>query len=275
MQKSYTNWYKVKAWHEGKSYTGYVAKSKTKLYTVSSSKTIKFYINKNNLPLKKKASSVAKTLKKLPLGSTVTATGSQGEWFKVKTPDGTVGYIEGLYAKRVKPTSSVQTTPTPTPIPQPTEKPMQIPSVTTFKSIGFVDYAYLNLRYEPSATSQLVHQLRKNDLLFIESTKNGWHRVVALSYGTFQLERWVGYVSMDYVKIIKPFLPSYHIGCVNYNYLNLRKSPSTSATLVEVLDRDDQLILEAYADYWWKVSVVKNDKVLSGYVHADYVKVLE
>lgn len=64
-------------------------------------------------------------------------------------------------------------------------------------------------------------------------------------------------------------------GVVTTDTLRLRKEASTDATILELLSMDDEVEILEESNGWYKVKANVNSVVYTGYVSADYIKVIE
>lgn len=150
-------------------------------------------------------------------------------------------------------------------------------------TVAYVNNETLNLRQEASAKSKVVVTLKQKDPLVISGSTKDWYQVTA-KRGS---KTYTGWVSAQYVQKGTPKVtygsasPSSgsgsstsakgQAGYVNYSYLNLRKSSSTSSAIVCKLAQNDSLTLYELNSGWYRVDATHQGKKYSGYVSSKYV----
>ncbi|WP_251131050.1 SH3 domain-containing protein [Exiguobacterium sp. s189] len=118
----------------------------------------------------------------------------------------------------------------------------------------------LNLRKSASTSSTILLTIPSGKTVTYLGTSGSWYKV---SYnGT------VGYVSSQYLKTYKPTTVKTYTTTAN---LNLRKSASTSSSILTTIPNGKEIIYLSTSGSWFKVSY--NGTI--GYVSSDYVKVIE
>lgn len=118
----------------------------------------------------------------------------------------------------------------------------------------------LNLRKSASTSSTILLTIPSGKTVTYLGTSGSWYKI---SYnGT------VGYVSSQYLKTYKPTTVKTYTTTSN---LNLRKSASTSSSILTTIPNGKEIIYLSTYGSWYKVSY----NGIIGYVSSDYVKVTE
>ncbi|WP_455718368.1 SH3 domain-containing protein [Anaerosporobacter sp.] len=143
---------------------------------------------------------------------------------------------------------------------------------------GTVTATSLNIREKASASSKKLGAVEKGTKVTISSeTKDSkgdlWYKIKVTING----KSVTGYVSGAYVKKTTTSTSTFlrRTGIVNATSLNIRKTTSTSSTIlakvkkstiVNVLDKK-----KVSGTEWYKVSLKVNGKTITGYVHKKYI----
>ena len=126
----------------------------------------------------------------------------------------------------------------------------------------------VNMRMRPTTDSPVIMQLKQGTRIgvFCEEVE-GWYRII---FGNYR-----GYISAEYV-----FLPSTDsmVGHVLEGGLNLRQNPGMYSNTIADLSEGTGLTIKNISGDWYYVEVEEQQedgtiKLLSGYVHKDYVKI--
>ncbi|MBQ0001263.1 MAG: SH3 domain-containing protein [Clostridiales bacterium] len=275
INKDLGSWYQVTATHLGHNYSGYVATQYITLGRVTTpapkptatptpAAAYNGYVNYNGVNLRYAATTSSAIVVKTSLYDKLSIGAYADGWYKVTVLHNNNKYAGYMAAQYVTRGSAPTAKPTATPTPKPTATPA--PAATT--TVGYVNNSTLNLRSQPTTSSTRVTVLSLYDPLVLRSYSNGWYRVTASHNGL----QYSGYVAAQYVTKGNPPVPV-KTGYVNYSYLNLRYSATTSSSIVVTLSRNDRLTLHSYSGGWYKVTAIHNNKSYSGYVSSTYVKV--
>lgn len=194
--------------------------------------------------VRKTASLDGNIIRSIAQGTTVYVTDkSNDEWYKVKLTDGTKGYIFSQYlSDDGKPNEN-------------TDDTSQTGKTTTA----------LNLRSEANTNSTIKLTLPKGTSLVITKKLDGWYKV-KLSDGT------TGYVASQYVSLSGDNNNSgeLNIKAETTACVNVRKTASTNAPILKVIDSGTQVtITERTNSSWYKVKLSDGTK---GYIYASYLK---
>ncbi|HHU62768.1 MAG TPA: SH3 domain-containing protein [Clostridiales bacterium] len=133
------------------------------------------------------------------------------------------------------------------------------------KKSGTVTASSLNIRKGPGTSYAVLTTLPKGTKVDILSKANGWYKV-RLSDGR------IGYAVENYISeggsSGGDSQPSGREGIVTASALNVRKSASTSSSVLGVLRKNDRVEILGKTGSWYKIKAGK----LTGYVHGDYLK---
>ncbi len=233
--------------------------------------------------LRKAAGTNAKSLEKLPVGTSLTLLGMQGSWYYVTAPSGQTGYVRYDY---------VQT------------------SGGGIIAKGIISGSAVNYRTGPDTAYESLGKLSENTQLGIYGMENGWYKVHAANTGKD------GYVHGDYVTITQsvadtapapaatpsptplpagvtpaPIVISVHTpepsaaptvpptptpvpvyaarGYVNASRVNIRSGASTTTKSFGKLDKDAELGIYEKSGAWYRVLSVASGQ--TGYIYGKYV----
>ncbi len=150
------------------------------------------YVNANSLNLREGPATTYLVLETLNRNDKITILDQNGQWLRVRSPQGKTGYVLATYI------SFRQTTGTETTATTPAETTLFPPVSGGDKNGGVVLGSYVNLRAQPNTASKVVALLPKGATLEIEGRINNWYHV---SLGDLK-----GYISADY---LRPGVPSY------------------------------------------------------------------
>ena len=238
----------------------------------------------SNLNIRKSASTSATVVGKIPANATFEIIAKSGSWYKVKYGS-VAGYVSGDYVKVIlMPTTDSSTG---------SNSSGSSSSSSTVNGKGQVINvsSNLNIRKSASTSATVVGKIPANATFEIIAKSGSWYKV---KYGSV-----TGYVSGDYVKVISMPTTDSSNGSSNSgnsgnssdsssssggttttngkgqvinvsSSLNIRKSASTSATVVGKIPANATFEIIAKSGSWYKVKYGS----VTGYVSGDYVKVI-
>ncbi|MGI6113904.1 MAG: SH3 domain-containing protein [Mahellales bacterium] len=133
------------------------------------------------------------------------------------------------------------------------------------KKRGTITASSLNIRKGPGTGYSVLTTLPKGTKVDILSLANGWYKV-RLSDGR------IGYAVDDYISEDGTSgggnQPSNRQGVVTASALNIRKSATTSSSVLGVLRKNDKVEILGKTGSWYKIK----SGSITGYVHSDYLK---
>ncbi len=206
------------------------------------------------------ASTNSKIVGTLRNGATINIVGKEGSWYKIQgSPFGT-GYVHGDYV-RVNGNATPEVPNTPS-----TPETPQNPTVTQTGQVVDVS-TKLNIRSGAGTNFGIVGSLGANATVNIIGKEGNWYKIS--HNGT------VGYVSADYIRVNNDGGNNNNTGStekygkvVNISTkLNIRRSPSTSSSIVGTLSNNTKVVILEKTNGWYKISY--NGTV--GYVSASYL----
>ena len=178
-------------------------------------------------------------LTRIPNGAKVDILEKGGSWYKIRY-NGQVGYVSAEYIK-IAGEGGGET------------------AVTT----GTVNASSLNLRSAPSTSASRIGSIPRGAKVDILEKGGSWHKV--------KYNGQVGYVSAEYIILEGEggggSTPSVSTGKVNATSLNLRSSPSTSASILTRIPNGATVEILETTSGWYKVRY----NGTTGYVSADYI----
>ncbi|MCW8781558.1 SH3 domain-containing protein [Weizmannia coagulans] len=255
-------WAKVKAG----SKTGYVHASflansnpDSNAGTSTPAKTTTKYVNVDkgsHLILRSKTSTSSSILASLPRGEKVTVYSISGAWAKVKAGNKT-GYVHASFLANSNPDSNAGTS---------------TPVQTTTKYVNVDKGSHLVLRSKASRSGKILASLQRGEKVTVYTASGPWVKVKARGI--------TGYVLASYLSNADPDAstaddsnnssePTPDSTVTKYTTadLNLRKGPSKSASVIEVLDKGTAVKVYSEEDGWAKVEI--GGKI--GYVSTNYL----
>jgi mannosyl-glycoprotein endo-beta-N-acetylglucosaminidase len=205
-------------------------------------------VNSGTLNLRSSASAEASIIATLTKGTAVTVYSEANGWAKVNAK-GNDGYVSSSFLSTTNPASSVVTS---------TTKYVNVSSGT------------LNLRSSASAGASIIATLTKGTPLAVYSETNGWAKVIVNGKD--------GYVSSSFLSstspstgnsstVIQTTAPSTKYVNVTSGSLNMRNSPSASASIIVKLAKGTIVQVYSEANGWAKIEVYGQ----TGYVSSDYL----
>lgn len=231
-------------------------------------------VTASSLNVRKSASTSAGIVGSLPKGTVVTVSGSTTKsgtkWYKVSAKvsgKSITGYASAQY---ISITSSAST------------------KTGSSSSKGKVTATSLNVRKSASTSAGIVAGLTKGtEVTILDTTTNSgtkWYKVSAKVSG----KTITGYVSAQYVSISatssgtsnstntsSTFTKRY--GYVKATSLNMRKSPSTTASIIAKLSKSQYVLIcdktTKSGTTWYYISTSVNGKTVRGYVSKAYIHV--
>ncbi|CAH0344813.1 N-acetylmuramoyl-L-alanine amidase [Bacillus sp. CECT 9360] len=182
-------------------------------------------VNATTLNIREKPTTSSKVIGKYKKGQTITITQQQNGWSKVPVGKKT-GWVSSKYVTVIKPTASKA-------------------AVSTGTKY-YVTATTLNIRKSPSTSAARVDLVKKNAAVTLYEKKGSWGRVKTASGK-------IGWASLSYLTTKAPVAPkpaskqpvitpsgkSYVV--IRQNSVNIRKSASTSAAIVDKVNRGTKL----------------------------------
>ncbi|MDL4844107.1 SH3 domain-containing protein [Weizmannia coagulans] len=255
-------WAKVKAGNKtGYVHASFLANSNpdSNAGTSTPAKTTTKYVNVDkgsHLILRSKTSTSSSILASLPRGEKVTVYSISGAWAKVKAGNKT-GYVHASFLTNSNPDSNAGTS---------------TPVQTTTKYVNVDKGSHLVLRSKASRSGKILASLQRGEKVTVYTASGPWVKVKARGI--------TGYVLASYLSNADPDAstaddsnnssePTPDSTVTKYTTadLNLRKGPSKSASVIEVLDKGTAVKVYSEEDGWAKVEI--GGKI--GYVSTNYL----
>ncbi|QNF29477.1 SH3 domain-containing protein [Metabacillus elymi] len=215
------------------------------------------YVNVSSgfLNLRESASTSSKVIATFIKGTEVTVYSEANGWSKI-VANGKEGYVSSRYltSKNLdKSTSTLQTS----------------ESITKYVN---VNSGTLNLRKSGSTSAELVTSLKKGTEVTVYSEANGWSKIVANGKEGYVSSKYLTSENLEKSTSSTPEATPTARSTTKYvnvssGSLNLRKSGSTSATIITSLKKGTEVIFYSEANGWSKIKA--NGKV--GYVSSAYL----
>lgn len=125
---------------------------------------------------------------------------------------------------------------------------------------GTVNASYLNVRSGPSTSYRILDTLKYGSNVKIVSESGGWYKII--------YNNSYAYVSAAYIDKYESQLTK-TTGYVDCHALNVRKSPTTSSSVLTVLSRNSKVSIVGETDGWYKI--YHNNSY--AYVYKKYIKI--
>jgi mannosyl-glycoprotein endo-beta-N-acetylglucosaminidase len=217
-------------------------------------------INSGKLNLRSSASTGASIIATLTKGAVVTVYSEANGWAKVNA-NGKDGYVSSSFLSATNPNAS---------------NPASSAVTSTTKYVN-ISSGSLNLRSSASPGAPIMAKLTKGTTVTVYSEANGWAKVNANGKD--------GYVSSSFLSNTNPnstgnsstavqttapanvSAPSTKYVNVTSGSLNMRNSPSTSASIIVKLAKGTSVQVYSEANGWAKIVVYGQ----TGYVNSDYL----
>ena len=136
---------------------------------------------------------------------------------------------------------------------------------------------YTNIRRGPSTSYPIVRNYTSGDYLYYTPDKNGWCKV----YSSNKSSSFMGYMHGSHIVKVNPNgrSSSSSSSTMKYgrvydpkdNYVNIRRSPSTSAAICRRYNTGDYLYYIPQSNGWSKVYSGKSTKTFMGYMHTSRI----
>lgn len=194
------------------------------------------YCTGSNVRVREQASTSSDILGRLNQGDSFTVVGeAQDGWYQIQMENGVSGYVFGEYVTFTKP-------------------------VVT--RTGYSTGSNVRIRKGPSTSTDILGRLNQGDsFTVIGEAQNGWYEIKTESGIS-------GYVSSEYVTFTKPVVT--RTGYCTDSNVRVRKSPSTTSTILRYLQRGETFTVIGEAQNGWYQIQFGNQ--ITGYVHSDYVR---
>jgi len=129
------------------------------------------------------------------------------------------------------------------------------------EGIGICTGSAVNVRTGPSGLDKVVATITKNEEIKIIDKEDDWY-IVELSNGD------KAYVYSKYIEKQEEMSPDeIVIGTISTDGLNIRSMPSTSASIIGSLNKEDQILVEGVLGDWYKFTIDDQD----AWIHKSFV----
>ena len=213
----------------------------------------------STLNVRASANTGSKVIGTLRNGNSIDIIAKEGSWYKISY-NGTTGYVYGEYVKVNNNESKPETPSTP-----------EIPSTPEATQTGKVVNVTttLNIRSGAGTNYGIVGRVGANATVSILGQEGGWYKI---SYNGL-----TGYVSSDYIRVNNTAGDNNTNSTVKYGKvvnistkLNVRKSASTSSSIIGTLNNNTKVTILEKTNGWYKISY----NGIVGYVSASYISEL-
>ena len=253
-------------------------------------------VNCSQLNMRASASTSAAKLATLKRGASVNVISESNGWARILY-NGKEGYVSAQYLKYESATQAPTNAPTPTATTAPTAQPTTDSGVNGFATI--TNCSTMNLRQLPTTESSSLGVFKKGTEVYVRSTGNGvdgeWACIVCDGKTGYMKEKYLSFkdetsssqtqapttaptatAAPTAAPTETPAANSAYVagvtdrGTVTASTLNMRKSASTSASIVYILKKNDDVeIVGATADLEWLYVKYGN---YEGYCSIDYIQ---
>lgn len=211
------------------------------------------------LNVRESASTSSKIIGTLKNGESINIVAKEGNWYKIQDSSFGTGYVYGDYVK-VNSTTTPEEPSTP-------ETPSTPDTNTTTQTGQVVNVtSKLNIRSGAGTNYGIIGTLGPNATVNILGQEGSWYKI---SYNGV-----TGYVSSSYIKVNSSDNNTNTDSTVKYGKvvnistkLNIRKSASTSSSIIGTLNNNTKVIILEKLSGWYKISY----NGIEGYVSASYL----
>lgn len=207
----------------------------------------------STLNVRASANTGSKVIGTLRNGNSIDIIAKEGSWYKISY-NGTTGYVYGEYVKVNNNESKPETPSTPE-----ATQTGKVVNVTTT----------LNIRSGAGTNYGIVGRVGANATVNILGQEGGWYKI---SYNGL-----TGYVSSDYIRVNNTAGDNNTNSTVKYGKvvnistkLNVRKSASTSSSIIGTLNNNTKVTILEKTNGWYKISY----NGIVGYVSVSYISEL-
>lgn len=259
------DWYKVTATVNGTTKSGYVYSS---YITVGGNQVTSGngVVNVSALNVRSAASITSKSLGIIKSGTSLTVTGTSGDWYAVNVNlngQTVAAYVYKTYITMGADTSSSQ---------EPT---------VSISGTGTVNAYALNVRSGASTSTSVVACIASGKEVSITGQTGDWYQISTTVNG----KTITGYVYAQYItKSAQAAAPDNSTnndvqvdttvsskGKINASALNVRTGASTSSSVVTVLAQGTVVTITSEADGWYGITATTGGKTITGYASAQYI----
>ncbi|QNG61103.1 SH3 domain-containing protein [Bacillus sp. PAMC26568] len=196
-------------------------------------------VSATSLNVRNQPSTKGSTIGSLKKNAAVTITKTQDKWYEIQY-NGQKGWVHSDFIS-----ASSGKAPTPAP--------------ATGGKTGKVTASSLNIRSSGSLNGSVVGSISKNTQVTILETKNGWHHI---RYSNNKN----GWVSSSYISIVNESTntdkgtgaPNQSKVSILQNGTNIRKSPSTNASILKRANAGEQFSVVSKEGDWFKIQLSGN-----------------
>ena len=227
----------------------------------SSDETRTGTVNAGPLNVRSGPGTTYKKVGSLKKGAAVTVLSTENGWCKI-TSGSLSGYVSAQYI-------TVDAAPAQEPADEPVQEPdtgstgEDTPVTEEKLTEGRVNTASLNVRSGPHTGYDKVGTLKRNTLVTILGSVNGWYKITSGDL--------TGYVSAEYITPGSEPVAEPQQGMVTTGSLNVRSGPGTGFSKVGSLSRGASVTVVDSANGWYKIT----SGSMTGYVSDDYVIILD
>jgi N-acetylmuramoyl-L-alanine amidase len=196
-------------------------------------------VSATSLNVRNQPSTNGATIGSLKKNAAVMITKTQGKWYEIQY-NGQKGWVHSDFISA-----------------SPKKAPTPVPAPASGGKTGKVTASSLNIRSSGSLNGSVVGSISKNTQVTILESKNGWHHI---RYSTNKN----GWVSSSYLSIVNENTnkgtgtPNQSKVSILQNGTNIRKSPSTNASILKRANAGEQFSVISKEGDWFKVQLSGN-----------------
>lgn len=135
-------------------------------------------------------------------------------------------------------------------------------SVSAIEGAGVVDASGLNIRQNPSTSSNVITTIYNQQRVVVEYQDGEWYKI--------NYQGTEGYVHSDYMYIMEIANGNYGNANPNCYAVNVRAKPTTTSSVLTTINSSDIVNIIGINSGWYKITTTNG---ITGYIRGDLLKI--
>lgn len=135
-------------------------------------------------------------------------------------------------------------------------------SVSAIEGAGVVDASGLNIRQNPSTSSNVITTIYNQQRVVVEYQDGEWYKI--------NYQGTEGYVHSDYMYIMEIANGNYGNANPNCYVVNVRAKPTTASSVLTTINSSDIVNIIGINSGWYKITTTNG---ITGYIRGDLLKI--
>lgn len=135
-------------------------------------------------------------------------------------------------------------------------------SVSAIEGAGVVDASGLNIRQNPSTSSNVITTIYNQQRVVVEYQDGEWYKI--------NYQGTEGYVHSDYMYIMEIANGNYGNANPNCYAVNVRAKPTTASSVLTTINSSDIVNIIGINSGWYKITTTNG---ITGYIRGDLLKI--